>query len=240
MHKKPRATGKTWCSENPRFQHLDKESDCSGGSKSKVLQRQNIRWPNPAKVSKEFTENTHKRDCKNNQMKQLWKIQPILHQLKHRLQHTAANQLSRMACLCWEGPHAVSNRQTDWGPYFNGLKRKWEAPSASSFVGGSMAMLLVYRREKCKLPSPLRAMSAFESDELIFWQRVCSLRWDRCMTTWFQTSNGSVFGQIIWPNSHMEYDFLFTSPQINFSKENLTHIWYAVTVVLFNDIHNTL
>ena len=32
------------------------------------------------------------------------------------------------------------------GPYFNGLKRKWEAPSASSFVGGSMAMLLFYRR----------------------------------------------------------------------------------------------
>ena len=39
----------------------------------------------------------------------------------------------------------------DWlhwhiGPYFNGLKRKWEAPNASSFVGGSMAMLLFYRR----------------------------------------------------------------------------------------------
>ena len=32
------------------------------------------------------------------------------------------------------------------GPYFNGLKRKWEAPSASSFVGGSTALSLFYRR----------------------------------------------------------------------------------------------
>ena len=35
----------------------------------------------------------------------------------------------------------------DWGTYFNSLKRKWEAPSASSFVGGSMAMSLFYRRK---------------------------------------------------------------------------------------------
>ena len=34
-----------------------------------------------------------------------------------------------------------------FGPYFNGLKRKWEAPSASSFVGGSMAVFLFYRRK---------------------------------------------------------------------------------------------
>ena len=34
----------------------------------------------------------------------------------------------------------------DCGPYFNSLKRKWEAPNASSFVGVSMAMLLLYRR----------------------------------------------------------------------------------------------
>ena len=32
------------------------------------------------------------------------------------------------------------------GPYFNGLKRKWEAQSASSFVGGSTALSLFYRR----------------------------------------------------------------------------------------------
>ena len=29
------------------------------------------------------------------------------------------------------------------GPYFNGLKRKSEVPSAGSFVGGSMAMSLL-------------------------------------------------------------------------------------------------
>ncbi|CAL8403345.1 unnamed protein product [Arctogadus glacialis] len=34
----------------------------------------------------------------------------------------------------------------DLGPYFNGLKRKWKAQSASSFVGGSTALLLFYRR----------------------------------------------------------------------------------------------
>ena len=28
------------------------------------------------------------------------------------------------------------------GPYFNSLKREWEAPNASSFVGGSMAMII--------------------------------------------------------------------------------------------------
>ena len=39
----------------------------------------------------------------------------------------------------------------DIGPYFNGLKRKCEAPSASGFVGGSTAMSLVYRREKMTL-----------------------------------------------------------------------------------------
>ena len=33
------------------------------------------------------------------------------------------------------------------GPIFNVPKRKWEAPSASSFVGGSMSMSLVYRRK---------------------------------------------------------------------------------------------
>jgi hypothetical protein len=33
------------------------------------------------------------------------------------------------------------------GPYFNGLNRKGEAPSASSFVGGSMAMSLFYWRK---------------------------------------------------------------------------------------------
>ena len=33
-----------------------------------------------------------------------------------------------------------------FGPYFNGLKRKWEAQSASSFVGGSTALSLFYRR----------------------------------------------------------------------------------------------
>ena len=30
------------------------------------------------------------------------------------------------------------------------------------------------------------------------------------------------------------------SPQIDFGKENVTHIRYAVTVILFNDIRNTL
>ena len=34
------------------------------------------------------------------------------------------------------------------GPYFNGLKRKWGAPNGSSFVGGSLALLLLYRRIK--------------------------------------------------------------------------------------------
>ncbi|CAL8388286.1 unnamed protein product [Boreogadus saida] len=34
----------------------------------------------------------------------------------------------------------------DYGPYFNGLKRKWKAQSASSFVGGSTALSLFYRR----------------------------------------------------------------------------------------------
>ena len=33
-----------------------------------------------------------------------------------------------------------------WGPYFNGLKRKSEAQNAITFVGGSMAMLLLWRR----------------------------------------------------------------------------------------------
>ena len=32
------------------------------------------------------------------------------------------------------------------GPYFSGLERKWEAQSASSFVGGSTALSLFYRR----------------------------------------------------------------------------------------------
>ena len=36
----------------------------------------------------------------------------------------------------------------DLGPYFNGLKRKWEAASASSFVGASMAMPQFYWRKK--------------------------------------------------------------------------------------------
>ena len=34
----------------------------------------------------------------------------------------------------------------DIGPYFNGLKRKRKAQSASSFVGGSTALSLFYRR----------------------------------------------------------------------------------------------
>jgi hypothetical protein len=58
----------------------------------------------------------------------------------------------------------------------------------------------------------------------------------------FLTSNGSVYGQIIFTHgiafSSTTSEIL--SPQINVGEENLTHIWYAVTVCLFNNIRNTL
>ncbi|XDV41528.1 hypothetical protein PO909_010388, partial [Leuciscus waleckii] len=38
-----------------------------------------------------------------------------------------------------------------FGPYFNDLKRKCQAQSASNFVGGSWALLLFSRRDKCLL-----------------------------------------------------------------------------------------
>ena len=33
-----------------------------------------------------------------------------------------------------------------YGPYFNNLKSKYEMRNASSFVGGSLPLLLLYRR----------------------------------------------------------------------------------------------
>ena len=99
------------------------------------------------------------------------------------------------------------------------------AQSRSSFVGGSMAMLLLWQRingscarrkskmgwtETCRrvlgvtCNKPMRVPPAipFKSqriwlDELIFWQRVCSLRWDRCMTTLI--SNFKWLS--LWPNN---------------------------------------
>ena len=52
-------------------------------------------------------------------------------------------------------------------------------------------------------------MSAFDPEELIFWQRVCSLWWDRFMTTWISNFKCSVDGQIIWPNSPWNSVFFY-------------------------------
>ena len=42
----------------------------------------------------------------------------------------------------------VDNQLLPLGPYLAGLKRKYQTRSASSFVGGSWALLLLCRREK--------------------------------------------------------------------------------------------
>ena len=84
------------------------------------------------------------------------------------------------------------------------------------------------------LPSPLRAMSAFQLNDLIFWQLVCSLRWGRCIHE-FQYSNCSVYGQIIdliqtW-NSVLFYNFRNTESSCKFRQRELNtymilYIWY--------------
>ena len=79
-----------------------------------------------------------------------------------------------------------------WEPYFNGLQRKWEAPRASIFVGGSMAMSLFYRRKKVSFHNFRNTTTSESSNK--FRQR----------------------------------------------KRIRYNIWYAVTLVLFNDIRNTL
>ena len=106
--------------------------------------------------------------------------------------------------------------------------------SRSSFVGGSTAMLLSWRRINgscarrkskkgwaetrrcvlgltCNKPMRVPPPIPFKNqriglDQLVFWHWVCSLHWDR------NTSETLI-------------------PHVNCSKDNLTHIWYADAVL---------
>ena len=92
-------------------------------------------------------------------------------------------------------------------------------------------------------------MSAFESDELIVWQRVCSLRWDRCMTTWNSNFKwlslfAKWFGLIHTWNRVFFYSFRNTESSWKFRQRKLyTHMIcgpVAATVGLLMICGNTL
>ena len=91
---------------------------------------------------------------------------------------------------------------------------KWVGMNTRSFLGVT-----------CN--KPMRVPSLIPS--LIFWQCVCGLRWDRCMTTWI--SNFKWLN--LWPNNmaYFTNGIAFsstTSESQSRGKENFTHIWYVV------------
>jgi hypothetical protein len=164
------------------------------------------------------------------------------------------------------------------GPYFNGLKRKWEAPRARSFVGGSMAMSLFYRRKKwllrpaqiekelvwsslitrrcglgvsCNKPMRVPAPIPFKSHEHIWIWRVDILTARlqspmRQMHMNFKLQMAQFmakqYGLIHTWNKVFFQNFRNTESSNTFRQRKCiwSNIWYAVTVVLFNDIRNTL